>query len=283
TLNSRRRPGTDTIRAENPPGGMTGSPAVNNSWRSLVLLVVVVFAGAVFLIDLATPLGVEVWVLYLPVILAPVWFNNTRQVAVAAGACSFLVILGAFFSPQGGGIPPWSDVLNRGMGLLAIWLTAFAGMTITRRSIQLGEAMKILQREVAQHEQAKGALAESEERMRLAMQIADVSTWDVDVPTGKAVWSETLFRMLGYEPPPGASPRATRRARPPPPPPPATSNTGAPGRADPDRCPPQNPAPPAPPAARSPGGGSSGVSSTTRGATPPPPPASPSTPPAANA
>src|SRR5204863_17784 len=140
--------------------GRSGSPAVNSSWRALAL-VAVLFAGVVFLIDLVTPLGVEVWVLYLPVILAPVWFNNTRQVAVAGAACSALVILGSFISPEGSRLPPWSDVLNRGMGLLAIWLTAFAGMTITRHSLQLAEAMKSLQREVARHEHAKGALAES--------------------------------------------------------------------------------------------------------------------------
>src|SRR5262249_43585057 len=58
------------------------SPLVNTPWRTLGSVGIVLFAGIVFLIDLLTPLGVEVWVLYLPVILAPVWFTNTRQVAV---------------------------------------------------------------------------------------------------------------------------------------------------------------------------------------------------------
>src|SRR5262249_44826860 len=174
------------------------SPLVNTPWRTLGSVGIVLFAGIVFLIDLLTPLGVEVWVLYLPVILAPVWFTNTRQVAVTAGACTVLVVVGSFLSPPA--LPPWSDVLNRGMGLLAIWLTAFAGMTITRNSMRLGQALTNWQREAIQHQQAREALARSEERMRLAVQVAGIGTWDLDLRTGKAMWSDGHFRMLGYEP-----------------------------------------------------------------------------------
>ena len=39
-----------------------------------------------------------------------------------------------------------------------------------------------------------------EERLRLAVDGARMATWDVDIATGCASWSTTLFEMLGYQP-----------------------------------------------------------------------------------
>jgi PAS domain S-box-containing protein len=50
---------------------------------------------------------------------------------------------------------------------------------------------------------AEEARRESEERLNLAMQGVGMGTWDLDAQTGKVVWSETRFRLLGYEPVPG--------------------------------------------------------------------------------
>jgi PAS domain S-box-containing protein len=155
-----------------------------------------------FVVDLVTPPGLEVWVWYLPVILAPVWFNNVRAVIVASAACSVLVVVGVFISPAGSN-PAWWDLLNRGMGLAALWLMAFAGITIARRSLLVAETMANLWVAVKRHEQAERALAHNEERLRLVVAGAGMGTWDVDLRTGKAIWSETQFRMLGYEPLPG--------------------------------------------------------------------------------
>lgn len=43
-------------------------------------------------------------------------------------------------------------------------------------------------------------LQESEERLRLALEEAQMATWDVDLTTGVAIWSDRHFEMLGYEP-----------------------------------------------------------------------------------
>lgn len=44
------------------------------------------------------------------------------------------------------------------------------------------------------------ALVESEQRLRLALQIGRLAIFDMDVPTGQFIWTEEVFRMLGYEP-----------------------------------------------------------------------------------
>jgi len=42
----------------------------------------------------------------------------------------------------------------------------------------------------------------SDERMRLAIEAIGMATWDVDLQSGKALWSENHFRLFGYEPDP---------------------------------------------------------------------------------
>lgn len=168
----------------------------------LLLAAIALFAATVFVVDLVTPVGIEVWVLYLPVILAPVWINNARLVIAASAFCSVLVVVGVFFSPPGKN-PPWWDLLNRGMGLATLWLMTFAGITIARRSVQVAETMTNLRVAIARHQQAERALSRSEERLRLAAAGAGMGAWEVDLISGEVIWSDTHFRMLGYQPRPG--------------------------------------------------------------------------------
>lgn len=53
---------------------------------------------------------------------------------------------------------------------------------------------------VFEREQSIIALRESEERLSLAIEGADMVTWDADLQTGKTIWSANHFRILGYDP-----------------------------------------------------------------------------------
>jgi PAS domain S-box-containing protein len=46
--------------------------------------------------------------------------------------------------------------------------------------------------------QAEAALRESEERLRLAVEVGALASWDWDMSTGRIVWSREHFRMQGY-------------------------------------------------------------------------------------
>ncbi len=48
--------------------------------------------------------------------------------------------------------------------------------------------------------QAEKALQESEERLRLALEAAELAAWDWHIPSSKVVWNRTHFLMLGYQP-----------------------------------------------------------------------------------
>jgi PAS domain S-box-containing protein len=171
---------------------------VSNTRRVLLMTAVVVYSALVFILDVISPLGIEVWVLNVPVILVPVLFRNTRMVVVMTVACSAMVGFGSVFSPPGNNPLSW-DVLNRGMGLATIWLIAAMAINIIKRSTQLDDAIASLRREIAEHDQTCRALEQSEERFRLAVEGVGMGTFDVNLKTGKSVWSATHLRMLGCE------------------------------------------------------------------------------------
>lgn len=53
-----------------------------------------------------------------------------------------------------------------------------------------------------EREAAEDRLRTSEERLRLAVEAGAFGTWDVDLTTGQALWSEKAFLILGYPPEP---------------------------------------------------------------------------------
>jgi len=57
--------------------------------------------------------------------------------------------------------------------------------------------------DITEQKHAEASLQESEQRLSLAIEGAEIATWDVDVRTGKAFWSARHFQLLGYDPVPG--------------------------------------------------------------------------------
>jgi PAS domain S-box-containing protein len=166
--------------------------------RALPITAMTSYSALVFVLDVLTPLGIEVWVLNLPVIIVPVLFRSARLVVFFSLASSIMVVLGALLSPPGHNPLLW-DTLNRGMGLAAVWLIALLAINFIKKTTQLDLAFSCLRQEVAERGRISLALEQSEERLRLAMEGAGMGTFDVNLQTGKVLWSATHLRMLGYE------------------------------------------------------------------------------------
>ncbi len=87
-----------------------------------IVLIASVIASLVFILDLATPLGVAGGVPHLALILCGWWFHERSAVFFLAVVGTILTILGYFLSPEAG--VDWIVLLNRGYALFALWATS---------------------------------------------------------------------------------------------------------------------------------------------------------------
>ncbi len=82
-----------------------------------------------FVVDLRLPRGVAVGVFYVAPVFSAFWISRRFRTAftvLVAALASALTVLGYFLSPPGGTL--WVVLLNRGLILLAIWVTAISGL-----------------------------------------------------------------------------------------------------------------------------------------------------------
>ncbi|MDP3090547.1 MAG: PAS domain-containing protein [Nitrospira sp.] len=140
-------------------------------------------AAAVFILDLLTPLGYAVPTLYvLPVLLT--WLVPGQQsIILAVGSALGLTWLGILLSP---GEISFEAVTNRTMA--SALLLVVAGLLVKQK--------QSAQQAADTHE----ARCESEERLRLAMEIARLGAWDWNVAANTAIYSPTLGPLFGLPP-----------------------------------------------------------------------------------
>ena len=99
-----------------------GAILVGKTSHKLILLAMIV-AAFVFSFDLAMPLGVASAVPYVAVVLIGFWLPRPQQIYLLATLGTVLTIVGYILSPDGS--PHWALLVNRGLALFAIWITAF--------------------------------------------------------------------------------------------------------------------------------------------------------------
>lgn len=104
-------------------------PRKRARFNILVLILSGLLLVLTFVVDLRVPLGVAASVFYVAAVFAAFWISRrfrTLLTVLVAGLASGLTVLGYFLSPPGGTV--WVVVLNRGLVLLAIWVTAISGL-----------------------------------------------------------------------------------------------------------------------------------------------------------
>jgi len=96
------------------------APAGRHGLLRFLPIATVLFAGATFVADTATPLDIEFATLYTVVILMAARFCSPREITLVAVGCLALTILSFYLTPQGG--PAFVGILNTAIGLIAMGL-----------------------------------------------------------------------------------------------------------------------------------------------------------------
>jgi PAS domain S-box-containing protein len=104
--------------------------------HSLILPLAGVLMTAIFLLDLVSPLGWEVWLLYLLPLFLTFWFSHRQYLIPLATICTALIIVGFIHSPPG--IPVEVAAVNRSMGVVILWITT----VLLRQHDQAAEALR---------------------------------------------------------------------------------------------------------------------------------------------
>ncbi|MCM5682568.1 response regulator [Schlegelella sp. S2-27] len=101
----------------------------------------------IFAVDLVTRLGFAEWVLYLLPVGLCVLQSRPSVPLVAATAASLLIVVGFFFSPPSGSSV--QVMVNRAMGMFAIWTTAILVCQVLRGRLQVQRQLWLQQGEAA--------------------------------------------------------------------------------------------------------------------------------------
>jgi hypothetical protein len=88
-----------------------------------------VLALGIFAIDLLTPLGVAVGVLYTTLVLLAIWSPHRRFIFLVAAGVSGLTVLDIFLSPEDA---DWMTISNRLLSLFTIWIAAVLSFLLKR-------------------------------------------------------------------------------------------------------------------------------------------------------
>lgn len=97
---------------------------------SVYSLVALAIAG-IFAIDLRLPLGIAVWLLYIPPLLLSLWKLRPAVTYFFTSTCSALILL-AYFNITAWENDPQLALLNRFLAIGTLWLTVYFGLRYKR-------------------------------------------------------------------------------------------------------------------------------------------------------
>ncbi|ELR96969.1 PAS domain S-box protein [Gloeocapsa sp. PCC 73106] len=91
----------------------------------------------------------------------------------------------------------WTITTKEGKQRIWNFYTAPLGKDAQGRRLLFSTAFDVTERKLSEQK-----LRESEQRLQLVIEGSGMATWDVDIQTGKALWSAQHYELLGYEPVP---------------------------------------------------------------------------------
>jgi len=125
----------------------SGTPFLNlKGWNAVWLfLACIPLMAFILFIDLQTPLGVAIDVLYVLVVSLSFWSPSTRITILIAVASSVLTVGAFFFQPSVEEM--WKAAFNRLIALFTIWVTAL--LIVMRKMAEEKRSQAMLERQKA--------------------------------------------------------------------------------------------------------------------------------------
>jgi two-component system, sensor histidine kinase and response regulator len=162
---------------------------------------------AVFLADLAIPLGTSDGVAYIAAVLASLSAPRTRYTWITAALCTALA-LARVGVPHSTSI--WVVLPDRGFSLLVIWTVAILGvwqkrtlLAQTRAEAERAQALKsnaALKAALARTEAAEAQLRRGQRLLDTVAGMARIGGWELDLATMTPIWSQEVYRIHELDP-----------------------------------------------------------------------------------
>lgn len=148
---------------------------------------------SLFILELQVPVGVEVWLPNVAVVLLFLWFPHRWQTYLTTAVCSVLTLLGFFLSPLI--VPTWVAAVNLFLGILMFWITASVGLA-ARRTQELQVMNRMLLLEIAERKRGEEKLSEQASLLDLAQDAILVQ----DMAQRIVFWNRGAERLYGWSP-----------------------------------------------------------------------------------
>ncbi|HSC28346.1 MAG TPA: ATP-binding protein [Vicinamibacterales bacterium] len=122
---------------------MSLRPAPTGRWSDRrVLVTSVLLAAGIFIADLQLPVGISISALYGVIVLLGFFVRDPRFPLLAAAGATLLAIIGFALSPEGG--DPRVGIVNRGLTMTGMWITAWLVTSYSSAGRALDRSMKDL-------------------------------------------------------------------------------------------------------------------------------------------
>jgi PAS domain S-box-containing protein len=135
-------------------------------------------ALGIFGLDINLSLGVSIPIAYIGVIFLSLRLPGRYETLAAAIVTTILTAIGSFLAMPRGGAEIWKIVVNRGLGVMAVWLTTVVGLDRKR---------------------SEDELRASRESLANAQRIARLGSWEWHVPSDRVTWSNEMYRIFGVD------------------------------------------------------------------------------------
>jgi PAS domain S-box-containing protein len=147
-------------------------------WPYLAATATLGLVAAIFFVDLSTPVGLAFWVLYLfPLWLASRLFRHQPLFLKCVGGMCVALIMAGLFLPRAA-LANWMGIANRLLWVAVIWTVTVLLLRAIRR---------------------ERTLEEREERLSLALDGAQLGTWEINLQTGRMSASSRMNGMVGVQ------------------------------------------------------------------------------------